>query len=105
VKKINKNRPALRENRPALLCIFSCQIAPGPWHYTRNALITKIAFHVRESATGHGSTETNSPNSPSQSDIFTGYDKNDYHRRAWVSIFSGFVWRHPFHLKEPNPSA
>jgi len=31
--------------------------------------------------------------------------KNDYHHRTWVCIFSGFVWRHPFHLKEPNPSA
>ncbi len=31
--------------------------------------------------------------------------KNDYHCRTWVHIFSGFVWRHPFHLKEPNPSA
>jgi hypothetical protein len=42
VKKVNKNRPALRENSPALLCIFSGQTAPSPQHYTRNALITKI---------------------------------------------------------------
>jgi hypothetical protein len=42
VKKVNKNRPALRENSPALLCIFSGQTAPSPQHYTRNAPITKI---------------------------------------------------------------
>jgi hypothetical protein len=42
VKKVNKNRPALRENRPALLCIFSGQTARRPRHYTRNAPITKI---------------------------------------------------------------
>jgi hypothetical protein len=44
VKKVNKNRPALRENCPALLCIFSGQTAPRPRHYTRNAPITKIAW-------------------------------------------------------------
>jgi hypothetical protein len=42
VKKVNKNRPALRENSPTLLCIFSGQTAPSPRHYTRNAPITKI---------------------------------------------------------------
>ncbi len=61
------------------------------------------AFHVGYSTTGHGSTETNSPNNPSQSDRVLA--KNDYHHRTWVCIFSGFVWRHPFHLKEPNASA
>ncbi len=44
MKKVNKNRPALRENSPALLCIFSGQTAPNPRHYTRNAPITKIGM-------------------------------------------------------------
>jgi hypothetical protein len=48
VKKVNKNSPALRENSPALLCIFSGQTAHSPRHYTRNARITKIGFYVVE---------------------------------------------------------
>jgi len=42
VKKVNKKSPALRENSPALLCIFFGQTAHSPPHYTRNAPITKI---------------------------------------------------------------
>ncbi len=48
------------------------------------------AFHVGYSTTGHGSTETNSPNNPSQSDRV--WAKNDYHRRTRVCILTWVLY-------------